>query len=101
MAKDRRLSRRDFLTTAFSLLLSSLISSCKVSRLMDFDTSDLFQKHFKEMSKCEVESMLLKLEAKYTMTYGRKVKVKATSALEGVEFAYALNLSKCIGCRRL
>jgi len=60
----------------------------------------MLQSHFHEMSGKELKAVLARLEAKYTKQYGRAVSVKATPAKEGISFGYALDLSRCIGCRR-
>jgi molybdopterin-containing oxidoreductase family iron-sulfur binding subunit len=59
-----------------------------------------FQKHFREMSKPELEKVLARLEKEYGKTYGKAVKVRATPHIEGVSYGYGLDLSRCIGCRR-
>ena len=59
-----------------------------------------FQKHFREMSKPELEKVLARLESEYGKTYGKAVKVRATPHIEGVSYGYGLDLSRCIGCRR-
>ena len=41
-----------------------------------------------------------RLERRYTREYGKKVTVDGTPAQEGVLMGYALNIKKCIGCRR-
>jgi molybdopterin-containing oxidoreductase family iron-sulfur binding subunit len=59
-----------------------------------------FQKHFRELSKDELKSVLARLEKEYSKQYDKEVTVKATPAIEGVKFGYGLDLSRCIGCRR-
>jgi molybdopterin-containing oxidoreductase family iron-sulfur binding subunit len=59
-----------------------------------------FQKHFREMSKPELEKVLARLEKEYGKTYGKAVKVRATPHMEGTSYGYGLDLSRCIGCRR-
>lgn len=59
-----------------------------------------FQKHFRELSKDELQQVLARLEKEYSKKYEKEVKVKATPAIEGVRFGYGLDLSRCIGCRR-
>jgi molybdopterin-containing oxidoreductase family iron-sulfur binding subunit len=59
-----------------------------------------FQRHFRELSEEELQRILERLSSAYTEEYGRTVTVKATPAPAGVKFGYALNLSRCIGCRR-
>lgn len=58
------------------------------------------QKHFRELSKSELQEVLERLEKQYSEQYGKDVEVKATPAKEGVNFGYALDISRCIGCRR-
>ena len=59
-----------------------------------------FQRHFRELTKEELQRLLQRMSAAYTEEYGRSVTVKATPPPAGVKFGYALNLSRCIGCRR-
>jgi molybdopterin-containing oxidoreductase family iron-sulfur binding subunit len=40
------------------------------------------------------------MEKRYTEQYGKEVKVSATPPMPGVLYGYALDLSRCIGCRR-
>ena len=59
-----------------------------------------FQKHFRELSKSERQKILAKLEKEYSAQYKKPVRVKDTPPPEGVLFGYALDLSRCVGCRR-
>ncbi|HEY7528805.1 MAG TPA: 4Fe-4S dicluster domain-containing protein, partial [Candidatus Deferrimicrobiaceae bacterium] len=59
-----------------------------------------FQKNFRELDKPELQRVLARLENEYARQFGKPVKVKATPPLEGVQYGYALDLSRCIGCRR-
>ncbi len=65
-------------------------------------TADEFlQKHYRELSKDELQGVLTRIEKETKKKYGRDdVKVSADQPMEGVEFGYALNLSVCIGCRK-
>lgn len=65
------------------------------------DTARAFlQKHFLEMSKEELAAAIERLERKYKSEFGRDVTIEAAPAQDGVSFAYALDVSRCIGCRR-
>ncbi len=66
----------------------------------DVDFGEFLQKHYKELSKDEMQSVLRRLEASTAEEYGAEVSIEDTRPLPGVQFAYALNLSVCIGCRR-
>ena len=59
-----------------------------------------FQKHYKELSPEVKERVLRRIEEESRKEYGREVKVGDPAPMEGVKFAFALNLSKCNGNRR-
>ncbi len=89
------LSRRDF--ARYTAVVAGLVtaSGCGPEAL------DVFvQKRLREMSHDELKAFLEKLERRYKAQYNRDVEVRATPPIEGVKFAYALDLSRCIGCRR-
>jgi Fe-S-cluster-containing dehydrogenase component len=52
------------------------------------------------MSPARVKEVIRDLERGYAERYGAAVTVSDAPALPGVEFAYALDISRCIGCRR-
>ncbi len=62
--------------------------------------AEYFQKHYKEMTPEEKSECIARLEKKYSEQFGRKVSVKTTEPKPDVLFAYALDLNRCIGCRR-
>lgn len=90
------LSRRDLLKLTATGLGASILGGCfKGPKWEEF-----FQKRFQEMSPEEIISLLKRLEERYSRKYDMQFEVKATPAREGVIFGYALDLSRCIGCRR-
>jgi molybdopterin-containing oxidoreductase family iron-sulfur binding subunit len=58
------------------------------------------QKHYKELSPRELREVLRRLEEETERRYGAEVTIRDLRPTPGVQFAYALNLSVCIGCRR-
>jgi len=60
----------------------------------------LLRTHFRELSSPEVERILADMERDYSERLGKKVSMSATPARPGVLFGYALDLSRCVGCRR-
>lgn len=58
------------------------------------------QKHYKQLSPAELEAVLRRLESETRQKYGAEVTIRDIRPSEDVQFAYALNLSVCIGCRR-
>jgi len=58
-------------------------------------------KHFHELSPEEIQELVARIEREAEERYGKKVHVTAEGPLPGkVEFAYALDLGRCVGCRR-
>jgi len=61
---------------------------------------EYLQGNFREMSEEEKKECLARMEVKYSAQYGKQVTVKGTEAMPGVSFSYALDLNRCVGCRR-
>ncbi len=93
---DKSTSRRKFLKDLSIFAVGSVaLSSC------NFSTREQFiRKNFKTLSKKEKVELIKNLEKKYSDKYGKNFHVSDQPALEGVEFGYALDLSRCVGCRR-
>jgi len=60
---------------------------------------EFVQKHYRELSRAEMAVVLRRLEGETERRYGREVTIRDVRPTEGVQFAYALNLSVCTGCR--
>ena len=80
-------SRREFVSCAAAAAAGYLLTACGPRRLV-------------EMPKERLRKALADLERQYSEAYGAAVKVADTPAIPGVQFAYALDISRCIGCRR-
>ncbi len=65
----------------------------------DKSIDELLQRHYKELSKDDMQAILTRIEDKVQDKYGVKVSVTDPRPIPEVEFGYALNLSICIGCR--
>jgi molybdopterin-containing oxidoreductase family iron-sulfur binding subunit len=92
----RNPDRREFLKCAGRMGIAgaavSLLPSC-AGRI-------LAGRHYKELSPEELEKKLERLEQRYKNASGKEFIVGAEPPLEGVLFGYALDLSRCVGCRR-
>jgi Fe-S-cluster-containing dehydrogenase component len=88
------LSRRDFLC-ALGGCAAALSGSCS-----DLTHSSFFRKHLAELMPEDIARILRDLEQGYSQEYGKDVAVKLDGARPGVEFAYALDIARCVGCRR-
>ena len=66
----------------------------------ELNTDEFLQKHYRELSPEQLQTILNKLTAEAREATGKPVTVKDHKPIPGVSFAYALNLSICIGCRK-
>jgi len=94
MKNDSEPSRRQFLC-ALAGCAAAAAGGCT-----DITHSEFFQRRFLELSDEDIAAILARLSAKYSERYEKKVTVEATGPIRGVDFAYALDLSRCVGCRR-
>jgi molybdopterin-containing oxidoreductase family iron-sulfur binding subunit len=60
----------------------------------------LLRERFTELSPERKAEILDRLEQEYSERYGREVTVTDTPPMDGVEFAYGLDIARCVGCRR-
>jgi len=97
MAQDKeQVSRKSFLKSAGMATAGIAVAGgAAVTSVKTF-----LQKHYKEMSKEEMDEVRKKLEAEYSQKYNKKFSVGNEEPIPEVLFAYGLDLSRCIGCRR-
>jgi molybdopterin-containing oxidoreductase family iron-sulfur binding subunit len=61
---------------------------------------NLLRRNFRELSQPQVDRIIAEHERDYAERFGREINVATTEAQPGVLFGYALDLSRCVGCRR-
>lgn len=61
---------------------------------------EFIQKHYKEMTPEDMDKALARISREVEDRYGVVPNIQDHKPLEGVQFVYALNLSRCIGCRK-
>jgi Fe-S-cluster-containing dehydrogenase component len=89
-------SRRSFIKKISLATLSALaLAGCSSESFDEF-----LQQNFKTLSKQEKDKIIKNLEKKYKEKYGKEFHVSDKPALESTLFGYALDLSRCVGCRR-
>ena len=94
-AKRGATGRRAYLKTEGAETGSAVLASC------DATTREAFIRgNFKELSEDDKRALIARLEAEYEEKYGQAIRVGTEPPLEGVLFGYALDLSRCVGCRR-
>ncbi len=85
-------SRRQFLRAAAVSAAALGLGACGIE--------DFLRKGFRELSKDDLARIVARLEKKHSAKYGKNVTVATDGARPGIEFAYGLDLSRCVGCRR-
>jgi Fe-S-cluster-containing dehydrogenase component len=85
--KPEKVTRRKFATCAAAAAAGWVLTACGPRRLHDVPRERL-------------QRLLREMEAEYSAKYGKKVTVSDAGPMPGVVFAYALDISRCIGCRR-
>ena len=91
---NENLSRRRFLCIAAGCAAAAA-GGCS-----DLTHTSFFRKNFRDMSPEDLARIIADLEREHSATYGKSVTVGVEPPLPGVAFAYALDISRCIGCRR-
>jgi len=76
-----------FNTGATAAAMTFLMTSCGPKRLY-------------EVPKEKLHARIQEMERQYEQNLGTHINVSDAQPLEGVQFAYALDISRCIGCRR-
>ena len=84
---DTRVSRRQFTSVATAAAAGWLMTACGPRKL-------------KEVPKEKLRRLVADMEREYSEKYGKTVTVSDQGPLPGVMFAFALDISRCIGCRR-
>jgi len=95
-------TRRDFLKDAGTVSLAGVAALITGSDDVEARVTwaEWFQGNYRLMTDEEKKEAIARLERRYSEEYGKKVKVDGAPAMKGVLFGYALNIQKCIGCRR-
>jgi len=103
-APDAGLSRRGCLRSSAVLAtgLAAVAASLKpLFEMEDITSAEQFmQKYYKELTPADMTKVLQRIEREVEKQYGVRPHVRDYKPMDGVEFVYALNLSRCIGCRK-
>jgi len=89
---EPRVSRRRFLAGGAGIAGMLAVSAC------DWET--FAQDNFRRMTPQDLEATLKRLEEGYKAAYGKDFVVSAEGPIPGTLFGYALDIQRCIGCRR-
>ena len=98
------MTRRSFLrnSAVFATGLAAVAASLRpLFETTDFPTSEQFlQKYYKELTPEEMQKVLTRIEGEVERQYKIRPHVRDYKPLDGVEYVYCLNLTRCIGCRK-
>jgi len=101
---SERLNRRNFLRSsaiAASGVAALAASLAPLRELTDYTSAEQFmQKYYKEMTPADMEKVLARITREVERQYEIRPHVKDYKPMDGVEFVYCLNLTRCIGCRK-
>jgi Fe-S-cluster-containing dehydrogenase component len=98
------ISRRSFLRS--SAVLASGVAALAASlaplrHLKDYTSPEEFlQKHYKELTPEEMQKVLDRIARDVERQYQLRPHVRDYKPMDGVEYVYCLNLTRCIGCRK-
>ena len=88
-------TRRMFMGGALAAAAGAMLTGCGK------DTMDAFLQHnFRELSKEELDRIIARLEREAAKKYGKQIHIGNEKPMQGVIFGYALDLGRCVGCRR-
>ncbi|MGB9623655.1 MAG: 4Fe-4S dicluster domain-containing protein [Phycisphaerae bacterium] len=99
-------TRRGFLRKGASAVAGASALAAALSPLRHLRPGDLpsleqmLQKHYKEMTPEERQAVLDRIAREVKDRYGIRPTITDPPPMDGVEFVYALNISRCIGCRK-
>ncbi len=101
-----RLTRRGFLRKGAAAAAGGAAVAAALSPLRNLASDDiptlerLLQKHYKEMTPQDKERVFARIEREVRDRHNVRTKLSDPPPLDGVEYVYALNISRCIGCRK-
>ncbi|HEY5914720.1 MAG TPA: 4Fe-4S dicluster domain-containing protein [Verrucomicrobiae bacterium] len=98
-------TRRTFVKGAAASVvgLAGLVAALKP--LLDLErgsvtVDDLLQRHYRQLTPGDLKRIMARLAEKAEKEYGVRPNLRDIKPMDGVQFGYALNLTRCIGCRK-
>ncbi len=98
--KIPQISRRQLLTTGLGAVgLGYLFAPLRHLKFRS-EAGAFFQQQYERLTPEKLDNILRRLERETMKQYGREVHIQDLKPRPGIQYAYALNLGRCIGCRR-
>lgn len=98
---QKKVGRREVLK-GLAVVGAASVSGCIVPENEDVKLSleKFFQKHYKQMTPADKEKVFARIKKETLKNHGVEINLSDPQALEGVRYAYFLNLTKCNGNRK-
>ena len=99
-------TRRGFLYQGLAVVTGISAVAAAASPLRHFNPDDapsleeFLQKHYKEMTSEDKEQVFERIRESVAKRHGVQLQLTDPPPMDGVEFVYGLNISRCVGCRR-
>jgi molybdopterin-containing oxidoreductase family iron-sulfur binding subunit len=98
------LTRRSFLKLGIAGAALTTGGAITLAPLRELDqplsVDEFLQQHYERLTPQQMERILARIKREMRRDYDVEADVKDIKPVPGVEFAYALNVGRCIGCRR-
>ena len=98
------LTRRSFIKFGALASFFAAGGAAALSPLLDLDPDvsidEFLQQHYDRLTPEKMAAILKRIEEKIEKEQGVKANVQDIKPLDGAQYAYALNIGRCIGCRR-
>jgi Fe-S-cluster-containing dehydrogenase component len=98
------LTRRSFMKFGALASFFAAGGAAALSPLLDLDSDgsidEFLQQHYDRLTPEKMAAILARIEEKIEKEHGVKASVQDIKPIDGVQYGYALNIGRCIGCRR-
>ncbi len=99
-------TRRRFLSGGLAAVSGISALAAAASPLRHLNSADIpsldefLQRHYKEMTAEDKEQVFERIEETVEKRHGVDAHLSDPPPMDGVEFVYGLNITRCVGCRR-
>lgn len=97
-------TRRNFIAKGVLTVAGLAAGGAALSPLFNAEeipsADEFLQKHYKRLTDDDKKEIFSRLEAEIKNTYKIDAHITDPQPIDGVEFAYVLNVGRCIGCRK-
>ncbi|MBI2787365.1 MAG: 4Fe-4S dicluster domain-containing protein [Elusimicrobia bacterium] len=96
------ISRRAFLAAAATAAVAATAAAlAPMKDIADLPSLEEFlRKHYTELTPADKAAIIARISEQVEKKYGVKPNLTDPPPLDGVEFGYALNIGRCVGCRK-